>query len=85
MLIFPEIQISEGRLVTRTSRTAENIVHDLSPLDAVRRFEEQGAERLHVLDVDAALGREKTSADIVHEILASTTIPVQVAGGMRTN
>ena len=84
MLIFPEVQISEGRLVTRASRAAENIVYDLSPLDAVRRFEEQGAERLHVLDVDAALGREKTSADMVHEILASTTIPVQVAGGMRT-
>jgi len=84
MLIFPEIQISEGRLVTRTARTDKNIVYEMSPLDAVRRFEKDGAERLHVLDVDAALGREKTNANIVHEILSSTRIPVQVAGGMRT-
>jgi phosphoribosylformimino-5-aminoimidazole carboxamide ribotide isomerase len=84
MLIFPEIQISKGRLVTRKSRTAENIVYDQLPLDAVRSIEAQGAERLHVLDVDAALGRDETNAELIHEILASTEIPVQVAGGMRT-
>lgn len=84
MLIFPELQISEGRLVTRASRTAKNVVHRLSPRDAVQRFEEQGAERLHILDVDAALGRSETNAELVRDIISSTTIPVQVAGGMRT-
>lgn len=85
MLIFPEIQISEGRLVTRASRSDENIVYEMSPMEAVRLFEAQGAERLHVLDVDAALGREKTNSGLIHDILSGTTIPVQVAGGMRTS
>ena len=84
MLIFPEIQISEGRVVTRTSRLGANLVHPIGPAEAVRRFEEQGAERLHILDVDAALGRDETNADLVREIIASTDVPVQVAGGMRT-
>ena len=84
MLIFPEIQISKGRLVSRNSRTTESIVYDQLPLDAVRSIEAQGAERLHVLDVDAALGRDETNADLIHDLLSSTEMPVQVAGGMRT-
>ena len=84
MLIFPEIQISGGRVVTRHAPAAENIVHPVTPLDAVRRFEAQGAERLHILDVDAALGEDAVNDALIREIIASTSIPVQVAGGMRT-
>ncbi len=84
MLIFPEIQISRGRVVTRASRTAENVVHAITPVEAVRRFEEQGAQRLHILDVDAALGLEENNAALIRRIIDSTDIPVQVAGGMRS-
>ena len=84
MLVFPEIQISEGKVVTRVSPEAENVVHPLSPAKAVRRFEAQGAERLHLLDVDAALGNDTTNEELIGELIASTHIPVQVAGGMRT-
>ena len=84
MLVFPEIQISEGKVVTRVSPEAENAVHPLSPAEAVRKFEAQGAERLHLLDVDAALGKDTTNDELIGELIASTPIPVQVAGGMRT-
>ena len=84
MLIFPEIQISGGRVVTRLAPAAENVVHPVTPVEAVRRFEDQGAERLHVLDVDAALGEDAVNDALIREIIASTSIPVQVAGGMRT-
>ena len=84
MLIFPEIQISGGRVVTRLAPAAENIVHPITPLDAVRKLEAQGAERLHILDVDAALGEDVVNDALIREIVASTSIPVQVAGGMRT-
>ena len=84
MLVFPEIQISGGKVVTRVSPEADNIVHPLSPAEAVRKFEAQGAERLHLLDVDAALGKDTTNDELIGELIASTHIPVQVAGGMRT-
>ena len=84
MLVFPEIQISESRVVTRVSPEFDNIVHPIAPAEAVRRFEDQGAERLHLLDVDAALGKETTNTGLIGELIASTHIPVQVAGGMRT-
>ena len=84
MLVFPEIQISEGLVVTRVSPEAENIVHPLTPAEAVRKFEAQGAERLHLLDVDAALGKDTSNGELIGALIASTQIPVQVAGGMRT-
>jgi len=84
MLVFPEIQISGGKVVTRISPAAENIVHPITPVEAVRKFEAQGAERLHLIDVDAALGRETTNHDLIAGLIASTQIPVQIAGGMRT-
>ena len=84
MLVFPEIQISEGSVVTRISPEARNVVHSLTPYEAVRKLEDQGAERLHLLDVDAALGKDAANGELIGELIASTSIPVQVAGGMRT-
>ena len=84
MLVFPEIQVSEGKVVTRVSPAARNIVHSLTPAEAVCKFEAQGAERLHLLDVDAALGKDATNDALIRELIASTHIPVQAAGGMRT-
>ena len=84
MLVFPEIQISGGKVVTRVSPAAENVVHPITPEEATARFEAQGAERLHLLDVDAALGKDATNHDLIAGLIASTHIPVQVAGGMRT-
>ena len=84
MLVFPEIQISEGKVVTRVSPEAENIVHPFTPSEAIAKFEAQGAERLHLLDVDAALGKDTANGDLIADLIASTHIPAQVAGGMRT-
>ena len=84
MLVFPEIQISGGKVVTRVSPAAENVVHPITPEEAVARFEAQGAERLHLLDVDAALGKDEANHDLIAGLIDSTHIPVQVAGGMRT-
>ena len=84
MLVFPEIQISEGQVVTRVSPETRNIVHALTPSEAIAKLEAQGAERLHLLDVDAALGKDTANGDLIADLIASTHIPVQVAGGMRT-
>ena len=84
MLVFPEIQISGGKVVTRVSPAAENVVHPITPEEAIAGFEAQGAERLHLLDVDAALGRDEANHALIAGLIASTHIPVQVAGGMRT-
>jgi len=84
MIILPEIQILEGRLVTRSTTLGGHTVHQQSPQQAARDFEANGAEWMHVVDVDAALRTEVDNSAIIREILDNASIPVQVAGGIRT-
>lgn len=84
MLIIPELQIARGQLVTRHSPDTPNTIHDMAPLEAAKQFEIDGAERLHIIDVDAGLGHEETNEALIREIIATVSVPVQVAGGMRT-
>ncbi|MDH3693814.1 MAG: HisA/HisF-related TIM barrel protein [Gammaproteobacteria bacterium] len=84
MLILPEVQIYKGKLVTRSVSSGNHIFHDIPPEEAAWKFEAEGAQWLHVVDVDAARGRNANNSDIVHRILKRASIPVQVAGGVRT-
>ena len=84
MLIFPEVQIASGRVVTRSPSRDTDIVHDVPPIDYVEWLESEGAQRLHVVDVDAASGNGCDNAALVRQILSRTLLPVQVAGGIKT-
>src|SRR5690606_39336064 len=53
------------------------------PLEYARSWARAGISRLHLVDLDAATGRGENSA-LVREILHASEIPVQVAGGVRT-
>ena len=84
MIILPEIQIHDGKLISRSANADDYVVHANSPQQAAREFEASGAEWMHVIDVDAALRAETDNSEIIKEILQSAVIPVQVAGGIRT-
>lgn len=55
----------------------------MSPVDAARRWEREGADGLHIVDLDRALGTASNEG-AVREVLKVAGIPVQVAGGIRT-
>lgn len=84
MLIIPEIQIQDGKVITRMSVDGDEVVHDISPLEAVKRFSAAGAEALQFLDVDAAKGNSTNNEALIRSLIAETDVPVQVAGGIRT-
>ncbi len=84
MLLLPEIQIAGGTVVTRVCPEAPNVVHGIEPMTAVRDFEAQGAERIVLLDVDAALCKQATHAELIESLINATQIPVMAAGGLRT-
>ena len=54
-----------------------------SPVDAARRWEREGADGLHIVDLDRAFG-SSSNEGAVSEILEAAGIPVQVGGGIRT-
>ena len=84
MHIIPAIDIRAGRAVRlfRGEKERET-VYSGSPADTARRWADQGATRLHVVDLDGAF--EGTGANEPHigEIVRAARIPVQAGGGIR--
>ncbi len=62
---------------------SETTVYDADPVEVARRFADEGADGLHVVDLDAAFGRGENRGKIF-EIVGAIGIPVQVGGGFRS-
>lgn len=83
MKIIPAIDLKDGHCVQLVGGDiAQERVRLPDPVAQAVEFERQGAEILHVVDLDRALGRG-ANTQIVKTILESVTIPVQVGGGIR--
>ena len=84
MIIYPDIEISKGRCVNlRKGRFEDPIIYDIDPRTAARNFEADGAEWLHLVDLDAVFN-DGNNRELVETIIKDVNIPVQVAGGIRT-
>ena len=87
MIVYPDIELHRGRCVTLKHGSIEAPqVFDISPLDAARKFEQGGAEWLHVVDLDGVFQHQDhtDNSDIIRQIISQSNIPVQVAGGIRS-
>ncbi len=83
MILFPAIDLREGRCVRLIQGDFDRqTVYDDDPLAVARSFEADGAEWLHVVDLDAAR-RRGDNRDVVEAIAATVRIPIQVGGGVR--
>lgn len=85
MLIIPAIDLRGGRCVRLTRGRKEDVrVYNSDPIAVAADFESQGAEMLHVVDLDAAFA-EPTSRnrEILCGIIGAVSIPVQFGGGLR--
>ena len=83
MIVVPAVDIRRGRVVRLTQgQLQEEKVYGGSPVEAALAWEEQGAERLHVVDLDAAVG-ERPQLDAVEAVIRAVSIPVEVGGGLR--
>ena len=79
------IDLAGGQVVrlTRGEMAAQTVYGD-DPAAIARGWEERGARWLHVVDLDGATTGEQANAAAVEQILGAVTIPVQVAGGIRS-
>lgn len=84
MLIIPEIQLQDGKVVTRSSVAGQSYIHDIEPQEALRKFVAGGAEMIQIVDVDAASGHPTNNEALIRQMIDQTDIPIQVAGGVRT-
>ncbi|MDP9238830.1 MAG: 1-(5-phosphoribosyl)-5-[(5-phosphoribosylamino)methylideneamino]imidazole-4-carboxamide isomerase [Chloroflexota bacterium] len=83
MDIIPAIDIRGGRCVqlVQGDYARETIFGD-DPVGMARRWVEQGARRLHVVDLDGAKERRPVNDAIIRRIIDEAGVPVQVSGGM---
>ncbi len=83
--IIPAIDLRGGYAVrlVRGDFDQETRVAD-DPIAVARSFVEQGASRIHVVDLDASRTGSPTQEPIIAEIVRAVNVPVQVGGGIRS-
>ncbi|MBA3763988.1 MAG: 1-(5-phosphoribosyl)-5-[(5-phosphoribosylamino)methylideneamino]imidazole-4-carboxamide isomerase [Actinobacteria bacterium] len=85
MIVIPAIDLRGGRAVRLLQGDPENeTTYAADPIEVAVRFQGEGARRLHVVDLDAALG-EGNNREQVETICRAVQVPVQVGGGIRTH
>jgi len=85
MRLFPAIDIQGGRCVRlRQGDFADSTVFSNDPVEVARRWQEQGARHLHVVDLDGARLGSPQNFDVVRALAEAVDIPVQLGGGIRT-
>lgn len=84
MTIYPAIDLRNGKCVRLFQGKAddETIYFD-NPLVPAKKWEEQGASHLHVVDLDGAFSGDSQNLSVVANIIKSTGLQVQLGGGMR--
>ena len=83
--IIPAIDLIEGRCVRLTEgRYDTEQVYSDDPVTMALEFEEQGAQRLHVVDLEAAKSGQGTNWKVVERIANAISIPIELGGGIRS-
>jgi phosphoribosylformimino-5-aminoimidazole carboxamide ribotide isomerase len=84
VILYPAIDIRGGQAVRLLQGDyARETTYDSDPVDAARRWADEGAEFLHVVDLDGAKAGEPRNLEAVRRITESVGCPVQVGGGLR--
>jgi phosphoribosylformimino-5-aminoimidazole carboxamide ribotide isomerase len=82
--LLPAIDLLEGRCVRlRQGNYDDSTIFSDDPVEMALRWKEQGAERLHLVDLDGARAGKPVNQDIVRRIVAETGLPCQLGGGIR--
>jgi phosphoribosylformimino-5-aminoimidazole carboxamide ribotide isomerase len=84
VILYPAIDIRGGQAVRLLQGDYEReTAYDADPVDAATRWAEEGAEFLHVVDLDGAKAGEPRNLEAVRRIAAAVECPIQVGGGLR--
>jgi phosphoribosylformimino-5-aminoimidazole carboxamide ribotide isomerase len=84
MLLIPAIDLKNGQCVRlRQGRMDDVTVFSSDPVSMAKRWADEGAERLHIVDLDGAVKGEPVNLKVIEQMAAAIQIPVQVGGGVR--
>jgi len=84
VILYPAIDIRGGKAVRLLQGDyGRETTYDADPVDAAKRWADEGAEFLHVVDLDGAKAGEPQNLESVRRIAAAVDCPIQVGGGLR--
>jgi phosphoribosylformimino-5-aminoimidazole carboxamide ribotide isomerase len=84
LIIIPAVDLKEGRCVRLSQgRMDLESVYSEHPVEMAKHWESQGAERLHVVDLNGAVMGKPVHRSLIKEIAQSLRIPIEVGGGIR--
>jgi phosphoribosylformimino-5-aminoimidazole carboxamide ribotide isomerase len=84
MRLFPAIDLKDGACVRLIQgEMSQATIFNTDPADQAQKFEAQGFDYLHLVDLNGAFEGKPVNAEAVAEILQNISIPVQLGGGIR--
>jgi len=84
VLIIPAIDLRDGKCVRLMQGDfARMTVYSGDPADVASRWQNQGAERIHVVDLDGSRDGTPRNKEAIRDILRAVSVPVQLGGGIR--
>lgn len=85
MILYPAIDIKDGKCV-RLQKGDFNTttVYGDDPVEMAKRWEKEGADYIHVVDLDGAQRGAGANREIIAKMTKAVSIPIQLGGGIRT-
>mgnify|MGYP000283041643 FL=1 len=84
MIVIPAVDIKGGRCVRlKQGRMSEETVYAEDPLQMAETWVSKGAERIHLVDLDGAVGGKRMNGEVIRRIARSLPVPVELGGGIR--
>jgi phosphoribosylformimino-5-aminoimidazole carboxamide ribotide isomerase len=84
MNVIPAIDLLEGRCVRLYQGDyGRSQVFNDNPVDVAKQWVEQGARRLHLVDLDGAKVGQPVNTKVIEAIVQAVSVPIQVGGGLR--
>ena len=85
MKILPAIDIKNGKCVRLTQGDYNRVTeYGDDPVEVAKKWESQGADIIHIVDLDGAKSGQLINLEVIKKIVASVNIPIQIGGGIRT-
>ncbi len=84
MIIIPAIDLKDGRCVRlKQGQLSDETIFSNTPEDMAVRWFEQGAKRLHLVDLDGAFQGKPINKTAIEKIIRAVPVPIQLGGGIR--
>ncbi len=85
MTIIPAIDLREGKCVRLMQGDFGRMtIYSDRPAEVAEKWQEKGAERIHLVDLDGSRAGVPRNRQVIEEILQKVSVPVQVGGGIRS-